>query len=570
MASKPSAFLAELKRRKVYRVGTAYVVVGLAVLGAAELILDPLGLGALRSFVVVLVLLGFPIALVLAWAYEIRPDSGPPSALEEEPTPHAPDPGDGATQDATLPSAEDGRSVAVLPFESMSPESEGDYFADGITEELTNALAKQAGLRVAARTSAFAFKGERVDVREIGARLNVSHVIEGSVRRSGHKVRITAQLINAHDGYHLWSQQWDRDLGDVFRIQEEIAEKVVEGLWDEAPEEVRTEVAATKLSAYEAFLRGRYALATFSFQSLAAAIEEFEACIAIDDTYAPAFAGLADALTNQAIGFSDNPSKESMTRAGKAAKRALELDPRLPEGHLAWALVRMWHDFDFDGAKAGFDRALEINPNYADAYLWMEFYWTYVRFDFEEALSANRRAQTLSPLDSRANVRLGTLQMIFGHLEEAERFHRQGLAENPAAPIHHLGLGDTLLRMGRFDEAIFHVGEAVRLAERPTPWLGMLGGFQGAAGNLKESEEILAEMGERAEKGHVSGFWMAVAQAGLGRFDDAFASLDRGLEERDSNLLYLFAVPRAMGLHDHPEFPRILRRIGLEHLSEFI
>lgn len=559
MASKLLTFWNEMKRRKVIRVAAVYVVVGLGFIEANELILPRLSVPDWTvTVVVVITLLGFPVALALAWALELRSDPGLP--------PESPEP----TEGATLPPPEAGRSVAVLPFESMSSDAEGDFFADGITEELTNALAKQAGLRVAARTSAFVFKGERVDVREIGARLNVSHVIEGSVRRRGQTLRITAQLINTSNGYHLWSQQFDRDLGDIFRIQEEMAEKVVEGLLGGVPAEIRPEVPSTKLSAYDAFLRGKYALATFGPQSLARAIEEFEACIAIDDTYAPAFAGLADALTNQSIGFSDHPPKESMGRAQRAAERALELDPGLPEGHLARALVRMFHEFDFEGAKAGFDRALEINPNFADAYLWMEFLWTYVRFDFEEALAANRRAQRLSPLDGRANIRLATVHLIFGHLEEAERTHRRALAENSEAPVSHLGLADTLFRLGKGDNAISHLQEALRLGGRPTAWLGMLGGFYGSLGKESESRAVLAEMEERAAQGYVSGFWMAIAHAGLGQFDEAFSYLDRAVEERDSNLLYLIAAPRELGLHDHPDFPRILTRVGLGHLVEFL
>jgi TolB-like protein/Tfp pilus assembly protein PilF len=568
--SRIPSFLGELKRRKVFRVAGVYVAVGLGILGAAELILEPLGLDSLRPYIVILVLLGFPIALVLAWAYEVRPDQGVPETVEEgieQPTAHtAPKIPPDARPASAAPPAETGQSVAVLPFDNMSGETEEAYFADGMAEELTNALAKQPGLRVAARTSAFAFRGERIDVRDLAARLNVSHVIEGSVRRSGGTLRITAQLIDAANGYHVWSKTFDRDVGDVFRIQEEIAERVVEGLRGGKPTEIRAEFPATKLSAYEAFLRGKHALATFGPRSLTRAIEEFEACIAIDDTYAPAFAGLADALTSQSIGFSDRPAEESMGRAGVAAQRALELDPDLAEGYLARALVRLWYEFDYGGAKADFDRALEINPNFADAYLWLEMYWTYVGHDYEEALAANRKASRLSPLDSRADVRHGTVHMLFGHLEESEKSHRQALVENPEAGVSHLGLGDTLFRLGRYEEAVFHLEEALRLAGRPTPWLGICAGFVGAAGNKTKARESLAELEERAKTGYVSGFWMAVALGGLGRYSEAFSELGRAVEERDSNLLYLFAVPRGLGLHDRPEFPGILNRIGLGHL----
>ena len=560
MASKFSGFLKELKRRKVYHVAAAYVAIGLPIsLGVPDLFgAFDLPSSAAR-LVIVLVALGFPIALVLAWAYELRPaprtDPPPTTAL----APEAPSGGPGTSG-----------SLAVLPFESMSPESEGDYFADGITEELTNALAKQAGLRVAARTSAFAFKDERLDVREIGKRLNVSHVIEGSVRRSGQTLRITAQLIDTADGYHLWSEQFDRNLGEVFQIQEEIAGNVARRLQGGVSYDAAPEVPSTRLSAYEAFLRGRHALATFGPKALARAIEAFETCIGIDDGYAPAYAGLADALTNQAIGFSDFPPGEAMGRARNAARRALELDPELPEGHLAMALVRMWHEFRFEEAKAGFDQALEINPNFADGYLWTEFYWTYIRRDFDEALRANREAHRLSPLDSRVDARLGTLKMIFGHLEEAEAIFRNQIAEDSQAPLPHLGLGDTLMRKGNSDEAVFQVSEAVRLAGRPTPWLGMLGAFYGVQGNQAEAQAVITELDERKERGYVSGFWMAVALAGLGRLDEAFSHLEQGIEERDSNLLYLPAVPRALGMHADPRFGGTLDQLGLGHLVDLL
>jgi serine/threonine-protein kinase len=460
--------------------------------------------------------------------------------------------------------------VAVLPFDSLSAEPEGDYFADGISEELTNALARQKGLRVAARTSAFAFKGERLDVREIGERLDVSHVIEGSVRRSGQTLRITAQLIDTHNGYHVWSDQFDREQGDVFRIQEEIAESVVRGLLDEVPGDVAPAATTENLAAYDAFLRGRHALSAFGFDTLAQAVREFKECMALDEAFAPGHAGLAEALTNQAIGFSDRSPKESMTRARESADRALALAPQLPEAHLARGLTLMYGDFAFDEAKRSFDRALEINPNYADANYWLEFYWTYVQHDFEEAVAANERARQLSPLDPRLPLRLATVHYIFGNLKEAERIQRAILAENRENAVAHLGLGDTLLRQGDFDGAVTHVQKAVSLAGRPTPWLGILCGFYGAQGNRSAAEEIFEELESRAEAGYVSGFWMGVAHAGMGQLDQAFSSLQRAVDDRDSNLLYLIAAPGRVGLRSDPRLPEILEQIGLGHRTKFL
>jgi TolB-like protein/Tfp pilus assembly protein PilF len=553
--------LSELRRRKVYRAAAVYAAVGLAVLGAAEVILDPLGLSGARPYIVVLVLLGFPIALVLAWIYEVRPESpGPPA---EAGSTGAGRKDRGSPDDRPTLEA---RSIAVLPFDSLSPDPEGDYFADGIAEELINTLARQEGLRVVARTSAFAFRGERVDVREIGRRLDVTHVIEGSVRRTDQALRITAQLISTADGFHVWSERFDRSHGDIFKIQEEISSCVLQKLLHGRCEGEGTSVPTAELSAYDEYLRGRHSLARFNPATLREAIAHFESAIGRDDHFAPALAGLSEALTMQSIGFSDRPATETMPRAEDAADRALELDPRLPEAHLARALTRMYRHWDYAGAKEGLDRALALNPNYIEAHLWEEFYWTYVEHDFDKAIATNRRALFLSPLDSRIRARFATVHYVFGRLEEAEALYREALAENPLDPLNHLGLADTLVRMGRMDEGAARMEEAVRLGGRAHAFLGMLGGFYGLQGNEEEAQAVLEEMEARQDAGYAPGFWMAVVYSGLGRMDEAFKALDRAVEERDGNLLYLFVAPRASGLHADPRFPTILERIGLGHL----
>jgi serine/threonine-protein kinase len=561
MVPRASHFFSELRRRKVYRAAGVYVAVGLGVLGAAELILDPLGLSGARSYIVVLVLLGFPIALVLAWIYEVRPEASPgPDEAEGGPADTGPPPVSGGRTSG------EARSIAVLPFDSLSADPEGDYFADGIAEELINTLARQEGLRVVARTSAFAFKGQAADVREIGRRLNVSHVIEGSVRRTDQALRITAQLISTDDGYHVWSEQFDRGHGDIFRIQEEISRCVLQKLQQGFCDGEGPAVPTTELSAYDAYLRGRHALARFNPSTLQGAVEHFETAIARDDHFAPALASLAEALTMQSIGFSDRLAEEIMPRAEEAANRALELNGHLPEAHLARALVRMYRHWDYAGAKKGFDRALELNPNFAEAHLWQEFYWTYVQHDFEKALDATRRARRLSPLDMRIRDREATVHYVFGELEEAEGICREILAQDPSNPLTHLSLADTLVRMGRTDESVVHMEEAVRLGGRAHAFLGMLAAFYGVQGNQPAARAVVEELEARQRVGYLPGFWTAVAYSGVGRMDDAFANLERAIEERDGNLLYLSVAPRASGFHDDPRFPSILERIGLGHL----
>jgi tetratricopeptide (TPR) repeat protein len=226
----------------------------------------------------------------------------------------------------------------------------------------------------------------------------------------------------------------------------------------------------------------------------------------------------------------------------------------------------MYHDWDYPGAKAGFDQALLLNPNFTEAHLWEEFYWTYVEHDFEKAVAANRRALRLSPLDTRIRTRFSTVHYLFGKLEEAEELFRGELRDDPENPMTHVGIGDTLFRMGREDEAVSHLEEAVRLGGRPHAFLGMLAGFYGLQGNQAGAKSVLEEMESRQRAGFFPGLWLAVAYGGSGRIDEAFAALERAVDERDSNLLYLFFAPRAMGLHDDPRFKGILDRIGLGHL----
>jgi TolB-like protein/cytochrome c-type biogenesis protein CcmH/NrfG len=564
MAIKVRNFLKELRRRKVYHVAVMYVVVGWGVSQGAEFLLgDVLTLPkVVWQTVMGLVILGFPIALVLAWAYEVRPEH---EASEDEPTEADRSPaGDLAGSGTTDP------SIAVLPFESLSSDPEGDYFADGITEEITNALAKQRGLRVAARTSSFAFKDERIDIREIGKKLNVAHVVEGSVRRSERALRITAQLISAEDGYHLWSEQFERDHGDVFRIQEEIALSVAGRLLEEVAGVELASIPKAELSAYDSYLKGRQSLAAFSPHTLAEAVGHFETAIRLDDRFAPALASLAEALTMQSIGFSSHPPRETLPRAGESAARALELDPQMPEAHLSIALFKMYWERDYQGANEALDRALDLNPNFANAHLWAEFYATYVEYDFQKALASLQQARRLSPLDIRYRGRLGTVNMLFGEYEVAERLFWEEVADDATDPMPHVGLADTYLRSGRADEAVARAEVALELGGRHPVFLGACGVFFGAGGVGDKAEELLQELEELTSQGRGSKCWLGLAYAGLDRMDQAFASLTEAAEEKDGSMIYLFHAPRELGLHQDPRFSPLLEQLNLGHLARLI
>jgi serine/threonine-protein kinase len=571
----PGWYLSELKRRKVYRVAGVYALVAFGVWQVADIAFPGLGLpDSAVTLVLILTLLGFPIALVFAWAYELRPEDARPeeTPLEEERPAEA---GAAGVRPTAGHVAGDGASIAVLPFENLSAGPETEFFADGITEEITHTLAQSLGLRVVARTSAFAFKGQAADIREIAGKLSVSHVLEGSVRRAGDKLRITVQLIDAGAGFHIWSERYDREMGDVFAVQDEIADCVAHQLSAELPAAgaeagpggARTS-SEVNVSAYDAYLRGKQVLASFDPRSIASGIRHFEESIELDPDFAPAHAALAGSYSAQAIGLGIT-SHDTMPRARAAADRALALDPGLADAHVARALVSMFHERDYQAAKERLDRALTLNPNSAQAYLWLEFHWTYIVPNFEAAVAATTRAQALSPLDPSIRVRLATVYFLFDEYDRAETYLREMLANEPAAPMVLVSLADTLTRTGRAAEGLVHAERALQIlgeTEAPGAPIGITGALRGLTGDRQGALALLATLETRASMGFVTSFWQAAIHGGLGDLDQAFECLDRAYEEGDCGLLYIYAAPAELGLRGDPRMPGMLDRLNLSHL----
>jgi serine/threonine-protein kinase len=573
MTSKVRQTLAELKRRKVYRAAIVYAAAAFVVWQVADLALPYLGLpDSAVTLVLALTILGFPVALVLAWAYELRPEEGPAEAATRPPPPDAEAVLEAEPRAVTQVHAPD--TIAVLPFENMSPEPESEYFADGISEELTHALARVQSLRVAARTSAFAFKGQRLDVREIGTRLRVSHVVEGSVRRSGDRLRVTAQLIDTHQGFHVWSDRFEREMDDVFAIQDEIVAAVVASLLPEFERQQSSTAEADSpvlartddLDAYDLYLRGRHELVQFDGEAVGKAVGLLEKAIELDPGFAPAHASLAEALTLQSIGFSQGRSGEVLPRAREAADRALSLDPDLPAAHVARALSLMYHDWSYRDARMELERAIELSPSFVDAHRWYEFYWTYVEHDYEQALASLERARRLDPLDGRIPVREATVHYVFGRFDQAEAIYEALLEQEPDSIIAALGLMDTLVRQDRMAEAVAIAREVPVDGPVPDTVLGVTGLVCGVAGDGKRARSIQQIMNERAGTGHPSPFWRAILHVAVGELDEAFGLLDEALAERDGSLLYLSVVPRVNGFQEDPRYAAVLRRMGLGHL----
>jgi TolB-like protein/lipopolysaccharide biosynthesis regulator YciM len=419
--------LAELKRRKVTRVLVIYSVALWAIVQIVTTIAPLLRLPDwVPTLVLVLLLAGLPIALILAWAFELTPEGVRRTVSEQTATPIRPHRAAYFGFGMLLalvgfafysrfqarneqPGSDDAiQSIAVLPFADLSPEHDQEYFSDGITEELLDALAKIPGLRVPARTSSFRFKGQQVDIREIGEKLSVQSVLEGSVRKSGNRVRITAQLINANNGYHIWSDTYDRELTDVFAIQDEISRAIVDELKlklaGSQSEEPLVRQATADSEAHALYLRARYFLNRDDYPH---AIDYFRRAIARDSAFALAYAGLADTYTARAAAAAANarPDSTAQRAAQAAVRKAIELDPTMAEAHAALGRI-MYLEDDLEGAATELAAAVRLNDNYAGAHHALGALYRR-QGQPENAVAAVRKAHALDPLSIGISNDLG-------------------------------------------------------------------------------------------------------------------------------------------------------------------
>jgi TolB-like protein/Tfp pilus assembly protein PilF len=461
---------------------------------------------------------------------------------------------EGAAPPAAPP---EGESIAVLPFVNMSADPENEYFSDGMTEELLDAFAKVRGLKVIARTSVFALKGERLDVRTIGERLGVRKVLEGSVRRSGTRLRITAQLIAVEDQTHLWSERYDRDLGDLFAIQEDIAQAIVRTL---VPRLVPpggpclTDHRAFGLEAYHAYLKGKYFLNRRAAKDLEAAIAAFEQATAAAPTFAAAWAGLAQTLTLCAV-FEYRPREEGIPRARAAATRALALDAGLAEAHIAMAQVLEWNDWDFAGAEAAYRRALELNPGSADAHhAYAMLLSNQGRAD--ASIDEMRLSLSLDPLSVSAHRRLGMLLCRAGRNGEALAALTHAAGMDPAYPLTSYWLGVVHLMLG-------HAAEALAAFEREPEEVWVLVGRAIARAHLGDRAGALAARDALVDGyADTCAYQIANVHAQWGEPAEAFGWLERAFAHRDPGLAHLQGEPLFAPLRDEPRFADLLARIA--------
>ena len=459
------------------------------------------------------------------------------------------------------PAAVNEKAIAVLPFLNMSTEAEQEYFSDGIAEQLINSLAKLPGLRVISRSSTFSLKGQNIGAREIAQRLGVTHVLEGSVRKAGNLVRVDTRLIDARSDAQVWSETFDRELTDIFALQDQITLAVVREL----------KVALLKnglpardppknIEAYNAYLRGRFYWNEGDPTDLEKARQNFERALELDPDYALAHAAMADYYSALPFYSSSRPD-EVFPKAKVEVARALELDARLPEAHAALAYIRAYYDWDWRDAGKEFELALADDASNANLQHRYSRYLSSVG-QTDEALVHMQRARELDPLSLIIQANVGVIH-YFGREFDAALGQLQKLAAaEPKFPVAHWGMGLAREQLGDLDGALASFQRAAELTERGTNVLASMGHALALSGKQDEARAILVELASRAKKRYVPSYQVALVHAGLGDTERAFESLDKAFDERSTLLTYLKMDPRFDSLRADPRFKAMLRRLN--------
>jgi serine/threonine protein kinase/tetratricopeptide (TPR) repeat protein len=458
-----------------------------------------------------------------------------------------------------------GLAIAVLPFANLSSDPESEFFADGVTEEIINALAQIKNLPVVARSSAFSFKGRQVDLRTVGATLNAGTVLEGSVRKSGDRVRIVAQLINAADGYQIWSERYDRQLRDIFEVQDEIARTIAERLKVAiGPETAETLVRpeTRDLEAYQLYLKGRFHWNKRSADGLQKAIEYFQQAIARDPNYAVAYAGVADAYN--LISFRNVMAPHAvMPKAKAAATKSLELDPRRAEAHVSLAYASFTYDRNWPAAGRHFERAETLNPAYVAGHAFYPLYLSSLGRS-EESISVAKRALALDPAAAAAS-HVSAVQLYLARLfEQSAQQCQQTLELDPNYEPAYAVLGQVYALTGRYEEAAVEFEKSVAVTQRSSWALALLGYARARSGARSQAMDIIDEVKAISKSSFVSALCFALVYTGLEEADEAFPWLKNACDERHNRLAYVKVEALWDPLRSDPRFANLLQEFGIE------
>jgi len=456
------------------------------------------------------------------------------------------------------------RSIVVLPLQNLSNSSAEDYFADGMTDELTTDLAQFGSLRVISRTSAMHYKGTAKTAPEIGRELGVDTLIEGTVQHVGNRVRIRIQVIDSASDRHLWARSYDHELKDVLVLQSSAARDIAEEVQGRvAPPQADFRPAnANRVDpgAYEAYLKGRYFWNKRTEDGLKKSIDYFQQAISEDPKFAIAYAALADSYS--ILGSDVLPARLASSKAHVAATKALELDPTIAEGHAELGLAEFYYDWDWARSEQEFRRAIELNPNYATAHQWYSYYLSAMG-RFPEAVEEARKAQQIDPLSLSINTTLAGRYRDAGQYAEAINFSQRTLEMDPNFVTAHIALGATYEAEGNWTQAILEYQKAIELSQSSPPALAALGCAYGYAGNRDGARNVLTSLQEASRRHYVSAFDMATVYAGLGDKDNAFHWLEKAYTERESQMAFLGITRRLDGLRSDTRFADLLHRMHL-------
>jgi serine/threonine-protein kinase len=550
---KMTRFFTELRRRRVFRVGAAYALVGWFLIQAADVIVEPMNLPEwIQPLLIMSVFLGFPVALLLAWAFDLTP-----GGVERTPMLGTDaDPDSSSLPSSGRPPPEAERSVAVLPFANLSQAPENEYFSDGITDDLITHLSKIRDLRVISRTSVMRFKGRTVSLQEIGRELGVSRVLEGSVRRGGDRVRVNAQLIDVATDDHLWAEMYDRDLEDIFAIQLEVASRIAESLQAHLSVEEETGLARQPtgdMEAYDLYLKGRYHWNLRTETDLGRSVELLQRAVDRDPDYSLALAGLADSYIMLGV-YGAHPPDQTMPQARRAAERALDLDDVSAPALVSRGSVRGFYDWDWQGAEEDYRRAIDLNPGYALAHQWYATNLLLPLSRFDEGRDRLEEAKALDPLSPAIRVSFGVLAFFERDFDRARQELSYVLEDDPRFGIAHFMLGGCHQELGDASAATTAFREAVDLSGRSVETVAGLGHCLARAGQVDEARILLAELNDRAQEAYVSPTRLAQLRLGLGENDAALDLLEEAASVRAADLVWLRVSPTWDPLRESPRF----------------
>ena len=578
-------FFAELKRRNVYKVAVAYAIVGWLLVQVATQVFPFLEIpNSVVRLVIVLVAIGFPIALVIAWAFELTPE-GIKRAEDVDLATSARQPkkhawvfvviigaalsislffvgryiGRNSAGTTELPA----KSIAVLTFDNLSEDKGNAYFAEGVQDEILTRLAKVADLKVISRTSTQHFKSSPDNLPQIAKQLGVMNILEGSVQKSNDQVRVNVQLINAITDAHLWAEIYDRKLTDIFAVESDIAKTIADTLQAKLTGSEKTAMSkkpTTNPEAYELYLKGRFFWNKRTGADLRKAIDYFNQTIAKDPNYALAYCGLADSYLLLSPYGAAAP-KGSVPQAKAAVKKALELDDTLAEAHASSARILSGYDFDSQQAIVEFERALRLNPNYATARHWFAAGPLLALARFDQSIAEAKRSIELDPLSLINNADFGNDYYFARRYDEAIAQLRKTIEMEPHFYLARYYLGQALQSKGQLSEAIAEYRKAAELDDDPFV-LALLGQAYARAGQRDEANKILAQLNQEAKARYVSAYGVGLVFLGLGDKNRAMNELERAYRENDGGNIYNIRIdPMLDDLRGDPRFEALAEKI---------